>query len=132
MQPQLHSPPLALADATGSDEAGDHVDDKVPVDRGLRITTHHRGRVARMQVGGELTEIGHQHVAALLHTMIAAGCARIVVHLAGADMVSSGLLQVLRAARTRLGGRLTVIADRAEPSYWDHPASEVIRATVRA
>lgn len=82
--------------------------------RRLHLTVGHCGLVARMRVSGELTEIGRRHLAALLEMMVTAGCERVVVHLAGVDMVDSGLLQVLRAARTRLEGRLTVTADRAE------------------
>lgn len=80
----------------------------------LHVTVRRGGPVATMWVSGELTEIGHQHLAALLDLMVTSGCTQAVIHLAGVDMVDSGLLRVLRIVRTRLRGRLTVTAERAE------------------
>lgn len=70
-----------------------------------------------MRVSGELTVTGHRYLAALLDVIVAADCEEVVVHLAGVDMVDTRLLDVLRAARTRLQGRLTVIADRPEAGF---------------
>lgn len=81
---------------------------------GLHITTRRDGPVSRVRVSGHLTDSGRAYLAALLDLMTAAGCAQIVVHLGGVGVVDAGLLQLLRAARTRLAGRLTVTADRAE------------------
>lgn len=83
----------------------------------LHIATHRSGPAARVRVSGELAETGHRHLAALLDMMVMAGCERITIHLAGVDVVDSSLLQLLRAARTRLGGGLTVVAERAEARF---------------
>lgn len=80
---------------------------------GMHITMQHHGPVTTVRVSGGLTEVGTGHLAALLNAMVTAGCEQAIVSLADVNMVDSGLLRVLRAARTRLHGRLTVTADRA-------------------
>lgn len=78
---------------------------------GMHITTQHNGPVTTVRVGGGLTEIGTRHLAALLDAMVTTDCEHAIVHLADVNLVDSGLLRVLRAARTRLQGRLTVTAE---------------------
>ncbi|MDQ2873629.1 MAG: hypothetical protein M3Y33_01905 [Actinomycetota bacterium] len=55
-------------------------------------------------MGGALTEVGRRRLAALLDSLIATDRDEIIVHLAGAGMVDAALLQMLRAARSRLAG----------------------------
>jgi anti-anti-sigma regulatory factor len=83
----------------------------------MRIAVQRQGPVATVRVSGGLTEIGTGHLAALLDAMATTGCEYAIVHLADVTMVDSGLLRVLRAARTRLQGRLTVTAERTEARF---------------
>lgn len=64
-----------------------------------------------------LTEIGHPRLATLLDSLIDTDRGEIIVHLAEAALVDAALLQLLRAARARLSGGLTVTADRAETRF---------------
>jgi anti-anti-sigma factor len=112
-------PPLPYPPTTGGAgfQFAQPVNRTAIVDRGtecLCITADRVGPVAHVHVSGELTQSGNLHLAALLDTMISAGCERVVVHLAQVSMVDSTSLKVLRAARTQLEGRLTVVADRVE------------------
>lgn len=84
---------------------------------GMHITTQHNGPVTTVRVSGGLTEIGTRQLTALLDAMVTSGCEQTIVHLADVKLVDSGLLRVLRAARTRLQGRLTVTADRTEARF---------------
>lgn len=84
---------------------------------GMHITTQRNGPVTTVRVSGGLTEIGTRQLGALLDAMVTAGCEQTIVHLTDVKLLDSGLLRVLRAARTRLQGRLTVTADRTEARF---------------
>lgn len=69
---------------------------------------------ATVRVSGALTAAGRAQLGDMLEAMIASGAPRLQVHLAMADQIDLALLQLLRAAHTRLGGALVVTADRPE------------------
>lgn len=80
---------------------------------GMHIATGHDGTWATVRVSGVLTEAGTGRLAA----MVLPDGELATVHLADVGSVGAGLLRVLRIARTRSQGRLTVTADRPEARF---------------
>ncbi|OFE18369.1 hypothetical protein BA895_12100 [Humibacillus sp. DSM 29435] len=70
-----------------------------------------------MKVCGDLTEADTRHLATMLNAMAWSDGQRATIDLADVSSVGSELLRVLRTARTRSRGRLTVTADRPEVRF---------------
>lgn len=79
---------------------------------GLPVATGAEGFLMTMKVRGDLTEADTRRLATMLIAVAWSDGERATIGLADFSSVGSELLRVLRTARTRSQGRLTVTADR--------------------